>query len=72
MLNIIKLENNEQYQSEIPEFLWIDSKRAIIPNNESVQVTLIEECDPMFKFTNDKHYLEEILPLTFEGEVNKL
>ena len=52
--------------------LWIDSKKAIIPLNEPVLVTLLEECDPMYRFSDEKAVLRQYLPVTFKAEITKL
>lgn len=52
--------------------LWINSKKAIIPLNESVQVTLLEECNPMYQFSDEKTVLRQRLPVTFKAEITKL
>ncbi|MEI6894444.1 MAG: hypothetical protein V5789_07390 [Colwellia sp.] len=71
MLIIYQLDKQAKYQAVVSTNLWIDSKRAIIPLDEKVRITLINECDPMYQLANEKSALRKILPVEFSGIIQQ-
>ena len=71
MIIIPKIETFTNTFINIWACLWINSKRAIVPTEESVKIKLIEECDPMHQFGNKREQLKKLLPLKLNGVIKK-
>ena len=72
MVIIFPLDEKVKYHEKLRINLWIDSKKAIMPINEKVLITLNEACDHMHQFNSDQEALHNTLPVSFHGEITHL
>ena len=67
----VMLWNQILTSSRLPQhdYVWLilDSKRAIISENQGVTIRLIEECDPALYMTEENQALSAYLPLDLQG-----
>jgi len=69
MLIIPEFTKFENHSTEQWAWLWIDSKKAIVPLDEEVTLTLIGECNPMYQFDDELDPLRKKLPVSLKGRI---
>lgn len=73
MMPIKNIEYDLSQKGSLWANLWINSQKSIIPLQQTVAVTVLEECDPMYEIDDsEKEGVKKLLPLTLYGEIHQI
>lgn len=72
MMSIKKIESDISQEGALWARLWIDSPKSIIPLQQPVSITLVEECDPMYQEGSEKEEVKKLLPISLSGEIHQI